>query len=490
MIGYTQLPDDYQNIADRFTDISVIKKEHNGDIDKACSSHPAFFSYWYAGVKLRDYQVYMLDIMLNNSKVMFECARRLGKTTMMMLFDAWALWYNKFPTGIDKTTKIIFMAQTEDSSKDYIRDVKEIFYAADMRVERLLGKKKYFTKRMSKKTDTAPTNSSQISIHNNGWNTLRAYPPTTRARGKPASVIHLDELAFWSRYAEPDEYTVYQEVIRPIITDNPKSRIYIATTPNGPEGLAYELMPIDGHKSVFELIWFPYWIRKDKEYTDSIEEMRDNEYKPQGRMDAFRQEYLAELVVKSDAYFTSDEVENVFNDESMNIYDSSSLPCVASIDFGGPKNSHTVITISALDNKNTVNRIYHKRYPVGKDATIKEDVLAISARFPGIQKWVVDSQGGGSSLYAWFNSRFGGYAYEEVNFRAEKAGMYRQFKIACHMDRIKSYYDEDLKKEMYSFTRDLKPSKGATDDMLDGFVMTARDWIRPEDKAQYTVLTY
>lgn len=821
MVEYTEIPDEYRNYSKRFADKDVIKKEFDGDIEKACESHPAFFAYWLIGLKMRDYQVYMLDQMQKNKKVMFVCGRRLGKTSVMMIFDAWAMFYNKFPTGLDKTTKIIFIAQTDDSSKDYIRDVREIFSAGDSRCELVLKKKRYFTSKISKKSDSAPSNANQLSMYNKGWNTLRAYPPTQRARGKSASVFHCDEIAFWESYADPDEETVYREVIRPVITDNPNSRIYLATTPNGhcydsqtevytengwklfkdvqddeliysrnqetgiaelvpiedrvdqpyngnmiklksnnidlvvtpghrmigyyqkskkrtivsaenllktktdflidkefkhrvskithvtiPEisyttgngihtkksydvdaplfykwlgyimsdghitnntvsftqnpnsfldefellskkifshinvikqnhekafrinlnnkqladfirafkkegipkhilhvqtsllqelwqgfwngdgarsenrprvyndikykklndsiwyvanrvggsakitnypnkglthitksnftkckiktytdqlttidyhdriycftvkygelyvrrngravwcgntGLSYELMPVDNHPKIFNLIWFPYYIRQDEDYIKGIEEMRELEYKPQGKMDAFRQEYLAELVVKSDAYFIDKEVDNVFKDTSLQFHPYSNLPVEVAIDFGGSKNSHTVIGISHLDNDNNIIRVYHKRYDIGNDSTLKEDILALGLIFTNIQRWHIDSQGGGSSFYGWFTKIFGSTMVDEVNFKAEKAGMYRQFKIACYQGRIKSYHDQDLMDEMNAFTRDLKPSKGATDDMLDVFVMSCRDWLKQEEKSIYNVLLY
>jgi hypothetical protein len=55
--------------------------------------------------------------------------------------------------------------------------------------------------------------------------------------------------------------------------------------------------------------------------------------------------------------------------------------------------------------------------------------------------------------------------------------MFRQFKIACYQGRVRSYFDRELMDEFHSFTGDLKPMKGHTDDMLDSFVMASKDWL-------------
>ena len=105
-------------------------------------------------------------------------------------------------------------------------------------------------------------------------------------------------------------------------------------------------------------------------------------------------------------------------------------------------------------------------------------------RYPNVKKVVIDSQGGGSAFYDWARGKFGGML-EEIVFRKDKVDMYRLFKIACFQGRVKSYIDRELSEEFLAFTSDMKPTKGNTDDLLDGFVMGAKDWITNNTGLQY-----
>lgn len=489
---YTPVPASFKRRYSNFFSKERIKNVYGGDVLKACESCPVMYSYFMQGFKLRDYQAYMLLEMLNNRFIQAIWGRRMGKTTVFKLFASWAINYNKFPSGLKKTTNVVVVAHTADGSDDYINDVKEMMVMGDAHVKKMfkgaLGDK-YFTKRFPKKTDTAKDNSQSFSIYKDGWNTIKSYPPTTRARGKGASVILLDELAFWHE-TSPDEYKIYNQAVRPIITDNPEtSRIYIATTPDGPSGLSYDLMDIDNHRTRYKLYWFPYYYREDQAYLDEIDETR-KEYENYGRLEDFKQEYLAELISVGTMFFKKDEYDNVFKDTGLEMSKSSGLTVRFGLDFGGSKNSHTVFTVSYMDEEGVVKRLYSFRYEIGDDSTLKEDLIEWSRLFPYRESVEMDDQGAGSTFYGWARQYFGG-ELSLVNFRKEKDDMYRQFKIRCFQDKVKSYYDPQLLEEMTSFTRKMTPSKGKTDDSLDSFVLSVRPWmVSREEKSKVGVLIY
>jgi hypothetical protein len=494
MVEYTPVPDEFTgDNYDKWFSLETIREKYNGDILKACESHPAYFSYFLIGTKPRDYQLYHLDEMLNNKYIHTLMGRRMGKSTDFKLFAAWAMWYNKFPQGRDKTTKVIVLAQESEEAESYIREIRDMYEVGDRRVESLFkGKlgKRYFSSSFPKRSDNAKMNESQLSIYKDGWNTIRAFPPTMKARGKSASIIIMDELAFWYKYT-PDEYEIYKEVVRPVITDQPNVKSFIATTPNGSTGLSYDLMNIEKHKTIYKQIWFPYFYRKDESYLEEIKKVKE-EYEAQGWHNSFRQEYLAELVNRQDAYFDKiNEIDKVFANNDMTMVTSYPMECEAAIDFGGSVKSRTVITVSRFNHDNgKLERLYCRRYPVGQDSTLKEDIIDIAKAFPLIQKWHVDSQGGGSAFYAWFKIKFGGYRIDEVTFRGQKADMYRLFKMACFKDRVKSFYDPELMEEFMNFTPDLRPSKNSTDDMLDSFLMSIKDWLEEKEKSTFRVINY
>ncbi len=490
MSKYTVIPQSYVDSYDDWFSADTIKNKYNGDVLKASADHPIYHIYYLVGFKLRLYQVYMIDLMVKGKYVQAIWGRRLGKSLVYKCFAFWAMHWNKFPQGLDKSTKVVVLAHTGDSAESYIAELRYFIDAGDKQVNRLFKGKlgeKYFSDRFpikgSKKTAKKRDNNEALDYLNiNGtWSSIEVYPPTTRARGRPASIVLLDELAFWCDYT-PDEEKIYSEVVRPIITDEPNTKIFIASTPNGEKGLFYKLADVDGHKTRYKLVWFSYKIREDKEYQDLILEYEE-EYKDQGQYEAFRQEYLAEFVSSKGAYFDILEVDNVFkNDLQLQLRYSGE--CTCAIDFGGSQKSHTTITIArpvkGKDYKGrdcTIGeRVYDKRYPIGQDSMLQTDVKDIRRRF-NITKWVLDSQGGGTMFYGWFKREMGGDKIEECSFKKEKVDMYRLFKIACFQDRVSSYIDNVLRSEFTAFTGDLKPSKGYTDDLLDGFVMAVKGWI-------------
>ncbi len=480
-VRYTEIPEHYYSEYDNWFDYTQLKLDGYNDFMQAAEQHPVYFAYWLCGIKFRNYQVFLMDMMMKNQYVYFVISRRLGKSTMFKVFAAWALWYNKFPQGIEDTTKVVVMAHTQDGADSYISDVRAIFERGDKRIEILTkGKtKNFFTSKFPRKMDNAKNNTEEFNIcrrpDKHGWCSIKSYPPTVRARGIPASIMLLDEVASW--YKNCDETEVYYEVVRPIPTDSPDTRIFGATTPKGEAGLSYNLMDIDGHDTIYKLIWLPYFVRKDQQYLDNMSKV-EKEYKSQGMYQKFRQEFLAELIGVDDLYFTDTEINNVFSQEkNISMHIDFDKEVDLGLDFGGSRRSRTVVTLSYFDKENNmIYRIYHYRYPLAEDATLQQDLIAINKKFK-IRKFHLDNQGGGSAFYAWARNYFGSDKLDEVNFKAEKQKMYRLAKIACFQGRVLSYYDRDLRTEFYSFNTSLKPDGSETDDLLDSFFMSCKDWL-------------
>jgi len=454
---YTKVPEEYtgENYEKWFS-IDRIKEKFNGDVERAAEAHPVYHLYFLKGFKPRDYQVFALDEMVKYKYVMSIWGRRLGKSLTYKAFISWAIHWNKYPQGRDKSTKVIVMAHTADSAESYIEEIKDMFETGDKRVSKLfkgaLGEH-YFTSRLPTKSSGKKNNNTNMKyLSKDGrWCSVEVYPPTPRARGRPASIIIMDEVAFWEDYT-PDEYKIYREVVRPVITFQ-------------------DMMTLE------------------------------DEYKDQNALDSFLQEYCARLIANKGSYFEDVEKERVFSDlmtkrghVTLNFNPRFLIEAHAAIDFGGSQKSHTVFTVAYLvrglnwkgEEDNISVRVFHHRYPVAKDSTLQSDILKWDKQF-NISKWHIDSQGGGSSFYDWFNLNFKG-KIDEVSFRGEKVDMYRQFKIACFQGRVKSYRDNDMLSEMNGFTSDLKPSKSTTDDMLDSFVMCIKDWLQPKKKSAVTVL--
>ncbi len=492
MNRYTDLPNKYRTEFNLFYTKEYILSRYKS-INDACEQNPTYFAYFRLGVKLRDYQIYAMEELLNDRFVFYLWSRRLGKTTLYIIYSLWAMVYNKHPQGMDNSTKILVMAHTVDGAERFPAELYTLIESGDRRIEQLFGKKRYFSSRLPRKNrDRSKSNQSIVMLKANDgtWSRMATFAPTMKARGEPASIVINDEIAFWCDYAS-DDVKIYNQVVRPIITDNPKSKIFSATTPNGETGLAYDLLnPPDGN-SLYKCVWFPYYIRQDADYLADMERTK-KEYEAKGEHEAFRQEYLAEFISKSDSYFKVEgHIDKVFDNITLQRHLSYFGECQVGIDFGGSKNSKTVITVSKYDKySNIIYRLYDKVYPVGEDSTLQQDLLHIYKTFPNITKFHVDSQGGGSSFYSWFNKTFGASMIDEVVFKAMKTDMYTQFRIACYQNRIKSYFDPELRREMVSFTNDLKPTKGETDDRIDSFVLSCLDWIGNKENSKLTVIRY
>lgn len=412
-------------------------------------------------------------------------------TTVYKIYAAWMLWYNKMPTGLFNTTNIIVIAQSGKGSESYIQDIVNYYNIADERYYKLFGVKNFFTRKFPKRSDKAKNTNTMFNLRapNGNWCSLSAFSPTPKARGEGAGILLLDELAFWDDMVA-DAQTIYDEVVRPIVTDNPNTKVLIATTPNGATGLSYDLMPIDGHETMYDLIWLPYYYRDDTAYLKGMSQV-EKEYRQKGNYKGFRQEYLAEILASSDAFFQPIEVENVFSNPDVPLMRSYDGDCSAGLDFGGhgdkPK-SRTVLTVSRIAENGDIQRIWHKRYPLGEDSMLQEDIINMFDNFPGINKFHIDNQGGGSMFYSWVRKTFGYSILDEVSFRREKEIMYRQFQIASFRNQIHSYPDQELKGEMNGFSRKLKPrSKDGTDDLMDSWAMSIKDWINIEEKSPIQV---
>lgn len=495
---YTKVPKEYIDDYDKWFDFKTIKDDYNGDVLKACKAHPVYHVYYLIGFKLRSYQIYMMDLLMNSKYIQGIWGRRLGKSLEYKTFMHWATHWNKYPQGLDGSTKTIVLAHTTDSAESYISEFKEYCEMGDERVYQLFKGKlgdKYFTSRLPRKGNRNNKKDTNDVLHyrsvDNKWCSIEVYPPTTRARGRPASIIIMDEMAFWSDYT-PDEHMIYNKVVKPIVTDQPDVKLFIATTTNGEKGISYDLMDIDGHETRYKLVWFPFYVRDDIEYWRIIKSEEDD-YRSQNDYDGFRQEFLADIVSAKGAYFDKVEITNVFDSvDTLQMFPSYNGRCRVAVDFGGSKNSHTVFSVVALDNRMIngkmtpfIRRLFHHRYEIGKDSTLQPDIINWVKRFPNIEMWYIDSQGGGSSFYGWFSNFIGKSKIKEVSFKKDKVNMYKQFKIACFQGRVKSYHDPVLFKEFNGFTGDLKPSKGYTDDMLDSFVMACDDWLVIKEKTLF-----
>ena len=110
MVEYTTIPEEYKLNYNSWFTLDKIKNEYNGDIFKAMEDSPILFAYWGFGIKLRYDQIYESDIMFDSKKLITISARQRGKTFIRQILALWAVFYNKVPQGVDKSTKVVVIS--------------------------------------------------------------------------------------------------------------------------------------------------------------------------------------------------------------------------------------------------------------------------------------------------------------------------------------------------------------------------------------------
>ena len=67
---------------------------------------------------------------------------------------------------------------------------------------------------------------------------LKTFPPNNSARGKPASILIMDEVAIWDYIGNGiPAKEIYYEIINPMKLTAPNCRYWVTSTPKKPAGL-------------------------------------------------------------------------------------------------------------------------------------------------------------------------------------------------------------------------------------------------------------
>jgi len=89
------------------------------------------FAKFMLGFTPRDYQVYFLDQVNRNQKVIAVKGRQIGFTTSVALYCLWFGWFGKAKTGANKDTKICVISKDDDAAKKLLQQIKDFMYMGD-----------------------------------------------------------------------------------------------------------------------------------------------------------------------------------------------------------------------------------------------------------------------------------------------------------------------------------------------------------------------
>ena len=230
-------------------------------------------------ITLHKCQKRALRNMRDNRFVIMLASRQCGKTTMMTIYALWNACFNS-------DQRVLIVANKEGTAI-------EIFQRIRLAYEELPNWLKPGVKEYGK-TSMTLANGSRIGI---------STTTGTAARGQSVNCLILDELAFIEQHlVEPFWNSVY-----PIISSSKKSKIFIASTPNGTENLFYTLYSGAAVKnngwSAERIDWWEVPGRDEQWKTSTVQTM--------GSEEVFRQEFGNEFLESGESIVDEDLLEKL-----------------------------------------------------------------------------------------------------------------------------------------------------------------------------------
>lgn len=228
-------------------------------------------------ISLHKCQKRALRNMRDNRFVVMLASRQCGKTTMMTIYALWNACFNK-------DQRVLIVANKEGTAI-------EIFQRIRLAYEELPNWLKPGVKEYGK-TSMTLANGSRVGI---------STTTGTAARGQSVNCLILDELAF----IEPHLVEPFWNSVYPIISSSKKSKIFIASTPNGTENLFFKLYSgASNSKNGWSAERIDWW-----EVPGRDEAWKNQTIQTMGSEEVFRQEFGNEFLETG---------ESVLDEEIMN----------------------------------------------------------------------------------------------------------------------------------------------------------------------------
>lgn len=463
------------------------------ELFKACSEDPAVFAYYMLGIRLYAWQYLVTrEIVKGNKRIILNTSRQIGKSLLSSVISLWFAIFNKGCTSEFKNTKVGVISATDDQAKKVMRDIKNIIYIGNHYCKLHYSKGKgdifdlgLFTFLVD---DSREAENNKSTITFKAWTEgmgfllnnslvgsfIKCYPPTDIVRGETFDLLFVDEAA-----QIDDE--IYNMAIEKTGEKFDAFRI-MASTPYGLSGFFYEFFDPDDRLSDNMWARFAFTIdsiRLDEptEYAKRMNAIKSDE--AMGKILKIRQESYCEFVQSEQTFFNPAKVDEMFEDYP--VVESYSGECDLGVDFGGLKNSQTVVTISRIDDEGTIHRIYTMAYPVRQDGELVNDLKDLRKRF-NIQRIIVDECPAGYVIQDKLVKE--GWNIVGMKFAAEKVKKYGEFRAKLHKGRIKSYMDNELQSQMKALMTkqgiertQIQPPPGYKDDYIDSFLLSTYFYI-------------
>ena len=210
-------------------------------------------------IALYNYQKKILRSLRDSRFVVLLASRQIGKSTLLTIYALWIACFNE-------DQNILIVANKESTAINIFKRVRLAY-------EQLPNYLKPGTVEYGK-TSMTLGNGSSIGISTTS---------SDAGRGSSVNCLILDELAFIDNHLVEE----FWRSVYPIISSSKKSKIFIASTPNGTDNLFYELYngALEG-KNDWRAERVDWW-----EVPGRDEEWKEKTIRSLGSMDAFEQEF-------------------------------------------------------------------------------------------------------------------------------------------------------------------------------------------------------
>lgn len=434
-----------------------------------CAKDPTLFAYHILGISPYSYQYVVFEYIKNGKKrIALITSRQIGKTAALAIIAIWAAYFNKFPSGLHRNTKVLIVSKSEEQAKMIVTEIKKMIDLGDRIVaQRTQGK---ITNFISGELDEGKTQTAFQSTFKNG-SYIKCIAPTGSGKGYTVDVLILDEFAYI-----PEE--LFNETLEPT-TSAVDGLIIMASTPNGMQGLGYKIFDPENLRpnNRYERIWIPWWKCENPRQLEWIKNQKE-EMIAKGDIKAFQQEYEARFTTSETNFFDAIKVDGSVDSSMAQVMEWHTEPCSIGIDYGF-KSSRTVLTIVSKGKDGIIReRFQHTYLEDGSDLNVDLDVDKLMKRFNIVHIVPDDCPSGYNTTQKMIQK---GLPVTPFNFRTDQnAGErnrgYYMLRAGVYQGKVKLTKNVELIREMKSLLEIKKEInitiKGECCDRIDSLCMS------------------
>jgi len=471
----------------------------------SCSKNIVVFAEYMLGLELYSWQIYFLNEIIEaieadkhiidiDKEFLALTSRQIGKSTAIAVLGLWCCVFNKYAGTKDNNTLYGITSASDIQAKKLLYEMKKFIRIGDRYMERtykddtgqpMFGKD-FFENLLD---EGEPNNTTTITfkpynekVHGDyllkdslSGSVIKSYAPTSSILGETFTVVVIDEAGKSDRISDQFFY----DYIAP--TGDSTNAVYVYTsTPWTSSGFFYRLVDPDNmfDDSPAKVMSFTIEAIKDENLTQYNKvKKRIKKLQADGKIDEVQRAYYCRFVKGDVSYFDPKKVFEGFTDDYVMLSGSEKL-CDIGVDFGGQVKSKTVVTVSSNDFEDgKIRRLYKKKYEVGQDNNLIDDIKDIMKMFPNWQRIIPDDCPAGQYLIREMIEI--GWNVHPMNFRAEKVKKYGAFRATLNRGEIESFEDDDLKTEMLAMEFSnrtqgsiIQAAAGYSDDEIDSWVMS------------------